>query len=190
MKDDLRKQLGELSNFKDDELFDILSRFQYESLKKGQWFYKEGRICRKIGFIRKGAIRSYYNLDGEEVTRFVLLENQFFTAFESFMTQTSSPEYIQAIEATEVYTLGYDELVDLYKKYPSMQEVGRKVTVVSHLRLEKRVFNLIALSAEERYTKFEEEHPEMMIKVPLQYIASILGMKPETLSRIRKKLKN
>lgn len=189
MKEDLKNTILQFYKFNEDQLFDILSRFEYVSLNKGEMFYDAEKICRKIGFIRSGSIRSFYNIDGDEVTRFVLMENQFFTAFQSFFANQPSPEFIQAIEKTNLYTISKENLDDLHKKYPEMVHLSYLVTIQSHLRLEKRVFNLIALSAEERYRLFEEENPQMVERVPLQYIASILGMKPETLSRIRKKLK-
>lgn len=188
MKDDLRLHIARHAEFSDDEMFDILSRFAYASLKKGERFYREGGVCRKIAFIRSGAVRSFYNLDGEEVTRFAMTEHSFFTAFESFFAQQSSPENIEAIEATELYTLSRDSLHELYLRHPNMLKLGYNLTIESHMRLEKRVFNLIALSAEQRYIKFRTEQAEMLERIPLQYVASILGMKPETLSRIRKKV--
>lgn len=190
MKEDLKKHMLQFCRFNDDQLFDILSRFEYETLKKGDLFYEGDRICRKIGFIRSGSVRSYYNIDGNEITRFVLIENHFFTAFQSFYTKKPSPEYIQAVEKTELYTINQSSIQELFNKYPEMVQLNQLVTIESHLRLEKRVFNLIAKTAEERYREFENDNPEMIQRVPLQYIASILGMKPETLSRIRKKLKD
>ncbi len=190
MKEDLRKHISQFCSFTSDQLFEILSKFEYESLKKNEFFYQAGKICRKVGFIRTGSVRSFNNIDGNEVTRFVLVENNFFTAFESFFSIQPSPEFVQAIEKTELYTITKTNLDELCAKFPEMLKLTHLATVESHLRIEKRVFNLIALSAEERYILFEKENAHLLSRIPLQYVASILGMKPETLSRIRKKLKS
>lgn len=157
-------------------------------LRKGSFFYQQGKICNHVAFINKGILRSFYLIEGEELTRFVSLQNSIITAFASFVQQIPSQENIQAISDCHLFTLETKDLSYLYDKYPSWEKLGRLILEHHHLRMEKRMLSLLAFTAEQRYKALCREQPDIVQKVPLQYIASILGVKPETLSRIRKKM--
>ncbi|RMG31793.1 MAG: Crp/Fnr family transcriptional regulator [Bacteroidetes bacterium] len=171
-------------------VFEEASRyFKPRFLKKGEYLYREGGICHKLAFVLRGLIRSFYHIEGEEVTRFIVWENFFVTAFSSFISRKSSNENIQAIEDSHVLVICYEDLQHLYRKHPSWQELGRRLVEESHLRLEQRVLSLLTHTAEQRYRALAITQPELLRRVPLQYIASLLGIKPETLSRIRRKVR-
>lgn len=157
-------------------------------LRKGSFFYQQGEICNHVAFINKGILRSFYLIDGEELTRFVSLQNSIITAFTSFVQQIPSQENIQAISDCQLFTLGAKELTYLYDRYPAWEKLGRLILEHHHIRMEKRMLSLLGLTAEQRYKALCKDQPEIIQSVPLQYIASILGVKPETLSRIRKKM--
>ena len=176
-------------DFPADELSDILSHFELMSLCKGEYLCQQGQICNYIGFIQSGIIRSYYHVKQQEITRFILTEGVFVTAFASFISRKPSREYIHAIENTSLWAIHHQDLQHLYEQYPRMQKLGRLVTEYSHILLEQRVLALLSYSAEERYSVLLREQPELVKRVPLIYIASLLGIKPETLSRIRRRKK-
>lgn len=148
----------------------------------------EGSVCEEVAFIKSGVFRSFYKVKGKEVTRFVLMKNNFLTALASFLSGEPSTENLQALKESELLVIKRDDIHRLYSEYPKWGELGRLVIEKSHLQLEKRVFELIAMTAEERYMNITQDQPEIIENVPLQYIASIIGVKPETLSRIRKKV--
>ncbi len=167
---------------------EISSLFKVVNLNKGAYFYKEGDICSNIAYVLKGILRSFYVINGEEITRFVSLQDSIITAFSSYVTQLPSEENIQAITDCKLYMIDYRDMNYLYEKYPIWEKLGRLMLEQNHLRMEKRMVSLLALSAEQRYKALCKEQPAIIRHVPLQYIASILGVKPETLSRIRKKI--
>ena len=183
-----RAYIQEFVHFPDEEFEDIQQHFKEEILLKRRFFHQAGEVCNRVAYIREGALRSYYKLDMTEFTRFVLMRGQFATALTSFVTQKPARENIQALTDCRLYTLDYETNEMLYAKYPKWQELGRKLIAYYHQKLEERVFRLLTQSAEERYRALTEEQPELLQEVPLQYIASILGVTRETLSRIRRKI--
>lgn len=186
--DSLRSYIEQFVSFTEEEFADILRHFQFEQLKKGDFFHHAGAPCQRVAYIRSGALRSFYKLENQDFTRFVLLKNSFATALTSFVSQTPSRESIQAVTDCELYVIDYESNEALYAKYPKWQELGRKLIAYYHAKLEDRVFRLLTQSAEERYRTLTAEQPELLREVPLQYIASILGVTRETLSRVRKKI--
>jgi len=162
--------------------------FEPRTVGKGELICKAGEVCKEVAFIKSGVMRSFYQLKGKEVTRFVLMKNNFITALSSFISQKPSSENLQAIKETELFVINYDDIQNLYQEFPKWQELGRLVVEKSHLQLERRVFELISMTASDRYRAIAKDQPGIIDNVPLQYIASIIGVKPETLSRIRKKV--
>ncbi|WNJ16857.1 Crp/Fnr family transcriptional regulator [Pontibacter sp. G13] len=175
-------------DFPDDELEEVLAHFQPRTLPKGAYLCRQGQVCGEISFIQRGFLRSFYLIHDQDVTRFILTKGVFATALTSFVTQTPSSENLQAITNTELWTISHRDLYRLYDRFPRMERLGRLAIERSHILLEERVLTLLSLTAEERYRNLSDERPELLQEVPLHYIASLLGVKPETLSRIRKKL--
>jgi CRP/FNR family transcriptional regulator, anaerobic regulatory protein len=171
-----------------EELQIIGQLAQPKKLKKGEFLAEAGKICRNMAFIEKGMMRNFYLVEGNEITRYVSLENNFLTAFGSFIRQEPSQEYVQALEPCQLHLLSYDNLQNLYQTLPKMNNLVRLVMENEYYCMEKRVFEMIALTAEQRYEILLKERPDLIQRVPLQYLASMLGISPETLSRIRKKI--
>lgn len=172
-----------------DDAFNAAKKyFYFKQYRRNEYLHKSQNVCNEIAFIVDGGVRSFYNMEGTEITRFVILSNSFVTALSSFITREVNPENIQAIMTTKALVIKKEDLDKLYDQYHEWERVGRKAIEHSHIQLEKRVLALISMTAEERYKSLSIEQPELLKYVPLQYIASILGIKPETLSRIRKKL--
>jgi CRP-like cAMP-binding protein len=134
-------------------------------------------------------MRNFYLNDlGEEVTTDMNNRPRFFTSYNHFINRISSNENIECVTECKLLRIKRDDVDKLYEKSITLN----KFTI---LLLEKifgeernRIKELTTLTAKQRYLKFIEEQPNIFLKVPLQYIASYLGMKPETLSRIRRKL--
>ncbi len=171
------------------EVFDLGKvYFKTRKVAKGDFICQAGDVCSEVAFIKSGVMRSFYKLKGKEVTRFVLMKNNFITALASFISRKPTTENLQAIKDCELYVISNEDIQALYGKYLKWQELGRLVVEKSHLQLERRVFELVSMTAAERYESITQDQPDMVDNVPLQYIASIIGVKPETLSRIRKKV--
>ena len=179
-------QLVELS---DKEFDDIAKYFKPLTLKEGAYFVEEGQVCNRIAFIRKGFMRSFYEINDEmEVTKYIQPKHTLITAFASFTSRKPSQEYIQALSECDLWVIDYESMQLLYRKYPKWQELGRLMMEEIYQYLEKRIVSFLTQNAEERYRSLVAENPRLIQDVPLRYIASMLGITPETLSRIRQKV--
>ncbi|MEM7367525.1 MAG: Crp/Fnr family transcriptional regulator [Bacteroidota bacterium] len=184
----LQKYIEQFVVFSEEEWDQLSRRFRLIRLKRGDFFCQQGEVCNWMGFIEQGVVRSYYCLNNQEITRFILCEGVFVTALASFVQQKPSRETIHAIEPTRLWTIGHQDLEQLYLLLPKLERLGRKIMEQSQILLEQRVLALLSFTAEERYRLLMREYPQILQRVPLHYIASLLGMKPETLSRVRRKI--
>ncbi len=180
----IRRQVG----FSDSEMEVILSQFKPLLLPVGAYFADAGLVCKRIGFITQGYVRCFYDINDNEVTTMVLGKHNIITSHTSFMLQRPSKVSIEAISDCEMLTLSHDDMQQLYATVPKWERLGRLMTEQVYGYMESRVVDYLCLSAEDRYLKMLEEDGMLLKKVPLRYIASMLGITPETLSRVRKKL--
>lgn len=170
-----------------NELNTLVSLFKSEEIKKGQYFLKQGHPCDKLSFIQDGILRIYVQMEDREVTQWISTSGYFVTDLSSFIFNTPARFNIQALEDCSLFTIyktDYEKIGDLV---PSWHQLEKLFIAKCFTMLEDRVFGHLSLSAEERYQVLFDMNPALFNQVPLQYIASMLGMSPETLSRIRKK---
>lgn len=165
----------------------ITSLFTESELKKGDYFTKSGQYCEKLSFVRSGFIRVFATANDKDVTQWISTKGYFITDLYSFNFKQRARWNIQALTDCELYTIDKDNYALLNKLVPNWVEMEKQFIAGCFIQLEDRVFSHLSLSAEERYNKLFENNPELFNQVPLQYIASMLGMTPETFSRIRKK---
>ncbi|KQO24777.1 cyclic nucleotide-binding protein [Flavobacterium sp. Leaf82] len=159
----------------------------FRKLKKGELLLKENQVCNEIVFIKKGILRSYFfNHQGDEITNCFAFENEFMASFSSFITQNIAEENIQALADTDLQILSRESLEKLYKLGIQWQEIGRKLTEMEYVTLQKRMISFQKLSGTQRYIELYQNHQEYLQMIPLQYLASYLGVTPRHLSRIRK----
>jgi CRP-like cAMP-binding protein len=166
----------------------FVAKIRLRNLKKKEHYLREGEICNKVGFINKGCVRMYFLVDGEEICKDLQFENAFTGSLASLMLRKPAFFNIAAIEDTVLLEIQYTDLMELYERYPCWQKFGRLAAEALFIRKELREASFLKDSPEERYAKLLTEQPMVIQRVPLHYIASYLGMKPETLSRIRKKM--
>ena len=167
------------------ELLDDLITFR--KLKKGELLLQENQVSNEIVFIKKGILRSYFfNHQGDEITNCFAFENEFMASFSSFITQNVAEENIQAIADTELQVISRESLEKLYALGIHWQEIGRKLTEMEYVTLQKRMISFQKLSGTQRYEELYKNHKKYLQLIPLQYLASYLGVTPRHLSRIRK----
>jgi CRP/FNR family transcriptional regulator, anaerobic regulatory protein len=164
----------------------IRKYFVYGEIKKGDYFIKEGQVCRKIAFINGGMIRHFYATDSKEVTRWVSLENHFCTSLFSFIKQEKSFENMEAIQDCELLSITRQGWEEMYATLPAFKEIWVKSMEASSINMEERIFSFVAKNADERYAYMLNRWPQFIQKVPVQYVASMLGTTPRHLSRIRR----
>lgn len=173
-------------DFTNEDLSLIYDKIEIVKLKKNEIFINEGEIANKIAFTNKGYLRVYYNFDGEEITRDITPLHTFATALPSFVTQKPSFEVISAITDCELVTVKKENLDFLYSNYPKWERLGRRIIEEMFVESQRRIYSFITETAETRYKNLLKQYPDMIQEVPLKYIADFLGIKLQSLSRLRK----
>lgn len=169
------------------ELRTISELFKPQQLKKGGYYLKTGQACNKLSFIHSGLVRIFVITDDREVTQWISTPGYFVTDLSGLVFETPARWTIQALTDTELFTIGRDDYRNIGKMIPQWHELEKLFIARCFTILEDRIFTHLSMTAEERYHFFFENNRELFNQVPLQYIASMLGMTPETFSRIRKK---
>ncbi len=165
----------------------IASFFKLEKLNRGDYFLKGGHVCHKFSFIREGILRVFAYHNGKEVTQWIATPGYFVTDLGSFIFNKEGSWVIQTSTDVELFTIDRSDYVKLIAQVPAWNSLEKLFLVSCFGAMEQRIFQHLSLTAEERYQVFFEANSELFNEVPLHYIASMLGMTPETFSRIRKK---
>jgi CRP-like cAMP-binding protein len=154
-------------------------------IEKKQFLLSAGQVSRRIYFVDKGLLRCYYIHDEQEICSVFSKEGDIIVSASSFFLQKESHEYIQAIENSTLWHLGFDDLQYIYKNFPEFNVIARVLSIKSYLLSEQRLsFIRMKLSAD-RYNSMVKYFPDLILRVPSKYLASYLGISVETLSRIR-----
>jgi len=184
----VKKFVSKLVALSEEEWQAAFPLIETRLLKKNDFFVREGEIARYIAFTQNGYLRVFYNHDGNEITRDISPLHTFVTALPSFVSQTPSFEIIQAITDCELLVIHRENLENLYNAYINWQKVGRRVMEEMFVENQTRVYAFITQTAETRYKEMMKKFPDIFLYVPLQYIASYLGITSQSLSRLRKSI--
>lgn len=165
-----------------------MSKFEKKTFDKGAFVLTKGEIANQYFYVNSGGLRFYFGEYSEEVTAWIFFQNDFFTEISSLNPQKPTRFNIEAIEETELIVIDKIEMDKLYQLIPVWQEFGRKIWEGILIRQTDQMLKYQALSAEEMYLEFMKI-PDFLQKIPLKQLASILGITPNSLSRIRKNIK-
>lgn len=163
--------------------------FTPKKLRKRQYLLQEGEPCKYLAFVEKGILRSY-NIDNKGVEHIIhfAMEGWWMGDIYSFLSGEPSGYNIDAIEDAELLMITLDGFEQMMVKVPRMERYFRILFQNNIISKERRLISSISYSAEEKYLRLAESSPELLQRIPLNLVASYLGITPETLSRIRKKL--
>lgn len=170
-----------------DDLDKINSFFRPVSLKKGEFFLKAGRYSDRLGFVESGLIREFVFVDDREVTKWLSTKGYFVVDLSSFLFRQTARWNVQALTDCELYVIDQHNYRKIGQVIGNWAELEKLFIAKCFTVLEDRIVQHLSMSAEERYEQFFNFNKELFNHVPLQYIASMLGMTPETLRRIRRK---
>lgn len=162
--------------------------FVFERKEKEQLLLQEGNICRHVWVVLSGTVRAFHYVDDAEITSRLITPPHLIISAGSFYTQTPSMENIEVIETAQIACLTHSRLEQLYKDFPSLNFLVRRITEYYFYLSEKRLYMLRKQKAVDKYKFFLEHYGNLVNDVPLKYIASFLGMNQETLSRVRRKI--
>lgn len=183
----LKSFLNSFQVLTDSEIDSLLEVATPRTLQKSDFLVREGEVSKEVVFMLSGIFRSYYlSEDGEDITYCFSFPGTMMTAYSSFISGIPSVENIQAIAPTEVISLPkskFDMLVDKNHNWTKFLKI---IAEQNYIYLENRFFQIQKKSASQRYQALIEEQPEYLEKIPLQYLASYLGITQRHLSRIRK----
>lgn len=157
-------------------------------LNKKEYLLKEGQICRGIFFLSEGVVRTFHINDGREINTSFHFQNDFLREIESMTNNIPSQKNIQAIEDSTIFYIDKVKLTNLYEKSNFYQKLGRMILEKLTISEQKYSSLLTTYSPKERYLYILENRTELVERIPLQYLASYLGISRESLSRIRKRI--
>ncbi|OZI07064.1 Crp/Fnr family transcriptional regulator [Siphonobacter sp. BAB-5385] len=166
----------------------VLSRCRERMIPKNKLILRKGQIANQYFFIVSGGIRFFYELHDQENTTWVMFRNEFFTEISSLHPQKPTRFNIEAIEETKLIVIDKKDMDFLYGQVAAWEEFGRKIWEATTVRMIDQLMNFQTMSAEERYLSFMT-HSELIHKVPVKQVAAVLGITPNALSRIRKKIR-
>lgn len=183
--DRLIEQIKLYASLDDDEIELLRQNVDKKVFTKNEIIFTEGKISNEIYFVTKGCVRLFYNVDGTDKTAFFYTEGQFICAGESYTFHIPARENYQAIEQSEIYVFSQPKIDLLLKEAPKFEIIARIATENELITCQKVIASFVTKSAEERYLDLLKTQGELLQRVPQQYIASFLGVSPETLSRIK-----
>ncbi|MCG8576399.1 MAG: Crp/Fnr family transcriptional regulator [Flavobacteriales bacterium] len=162
--------------------------FHRKVYKKNDYLLNVGQTEKHLYFIENGIIRSYIERRESEVTVEFSFQETIFSAYSSFLTQTPSLVNVQAITDVVIWRINYNDLQKVYSLSSIGNLIGRVATELLFIEKDKRELSLLCKTAEQRYLDLFNEHPNLIQNIPLKFIASYIGITPQALSRIRKRI--
>ena len=184
----MRNNVTQLVSLTDEEFSEVSRYFYPRRIKKKEHWLMQGELCTEVIFLAKGCLRFYHSENGVERSLEFLFEDCWFTNFESWLMKRPSLDGVDALEDSEIMVIKFNDLDALYDKYPKCERIGRLIAEKTIIEISNSYNSLLSNSPRERYLKLIEEQPQIIDRIPQHLIASYLGIEPESLSRIRKKI--
>lgn len=190
MYEQLRKSINKHVSLSEKQWEICKNSFRPKRMLKRQFLLQEGDSCRELTFVDKGALYSYSvdSKGNQHVLRFAF-DGWWIADLQSFFTEKSSTLNIEVLEDSELLVLDRRNHEKLLQEIPAYERYQRIMFQNAYIALQQRVENALGLTAEEKYARLIEHNPEFMNRVPLNLVASYLGVSPETLSRVRSNFK-
>jgi len=186
----LREVIQSVVPLSDESLSESGQYWRSRDIKKGDFFNRQNVVCKDLGIVTSGIFRVYY-IDPnsqEEKNVFFFSEKQFIVSFRSFIYQYPCNYFIEALEDSEIIYIRYTDLQLLYDRSKEWERFGRLLAERFFNYSQSRAEELLFLTHEERYLLLQQEQANILERVHSYHLASYLGIKMPSLSRIRKRL--
>lgn len=177
-----------ISSLTEEELKGIEDSMKTKTFKKGEYLLKAGQIASKTYFVLEGCIREYILTDGEEKTTNFITEDQWAISLNGFTPDSPAKHHWVCAEDTTVVVGDEEEAQAIFKRFPRFETLSRSIMEAAFAEQREALTSYYTNSPEERYLKLMKTRPDLFQRIPQYQLASYIGVKPESLSRIRKRI--
>lgn len=188
MRNKLVDYFARIMPLTDEEAKAIAASMLIKEFKKGAVLLEEGQISTEAYFVLKGCVRQYYLVDGEEKTNNFFTEEQWVISLNSLSNGRPANHFFVCSEDTILVVGNEDKESDLYTRFPKFETISRKVMEKVFMEQQQLMELYLNDTPEERYLKLQNSRPDLFQRIPQYQLASYIGVKPESLSRIRKRI--
>lgn len=178
----------EKMGFSENDLKSFLSCIKIRQFSANEMILSKGQLENYLSFIDQGMVRYYVVANDKEITFDFGFKNSFYCAYDSFYNRSKTEIYIEALTDCQLYSISHENLQVLYEKCEITKKLGRLATEYLLSKKVKREIHLLTKTPQERYEDLLRQQPKYIQHIPLKYLASYIGVVPETLSRIRKRI--
>ncbi|HBV16263.1 Crp/Fnr family transcriptional regulator [Chryseobacterium carnipullorum] len=189
MIESLKKHIREYIEISDENLEKYCSAFSLHKIRKKDFLLKEGDICEAEGFVMNGCFKVFRtDSNADEQILYFAVEDWWISDIDSFINQIPSQLNIQAIEDSEILLISKEDKEKLYLEIPEIERLMRLKFQMSIIALQRRIIDNLSKPSEERYQDFLKKYPKTAHRLTNIQIAAYLGVTPEFISRIRRKM--
>ena len=183
-----KEQLNKLKPVPNFNWDNFISKCHFQDFGKKEFLIKEGAVEQKLHFLCEGVLRFFVEVKEKEITFDFVFPGTFFSAYTSYLTQLPVKYNIQALSKSTCYSILKTDLDKLYNQEVEGLYFAKWATEQQFLRKSARELSLLTESAEERYWSLLKNHKDLIKQIPQKYLASYIGITPQALSRIRRRI--
>ena len=188
MKNIFVNYFSRISPLSKEEADAIAESMQTKKFRKGDFLIKEGQFSSKTYFILKGCVREYILINGEEKTTNFFTEEQWAISLNSFNPHNAAKHNWICVEDTLVVEGDEQQGQAMFKRFPRFETISRTIMEAAFAEQKETLTSYYTDSPEQRYLKLIKSRPDLFQRIPQYHLASYIGVKPESLSRIRKRI--
>lgn len=170
----------------EDFIHDFDSKVALNEFERGEYLLKKGNVCEHMHYITKGCVQCYIGPKQKKETLWFMKEGELAIFKNSFYDQKESVGSIVALEPTQALSISHKDLEKLYTDHPFLERIGRKITEYYHMRSDIKSYVLYPKKPEQRFARYFEYRPDIVERIPQKQLASFLGLREETLSRLKR----
>lgn len=186
--EEIRKQLDLITKQSEEDWCFFSARLQPVTFPKNSIILKEGEIEHYLSYVERGIIRLFIPQLENDVTLGFIFPGGFLSAYDSFLIQRPCQYQVHALTEAKLWRINFQDLQEVYAHTKVGNEIGRKCAENLFLIKSRRELSLLNKTAEQRYLELFSQRPELIAHIPLKYIASYIGITPQALSRIRRRI--